>query len=258
MTLLVFQRLLICDNRSMLKFMADTKQEMTNNVANEPLEDWIVEQVFDAIIERQLPPGHKLSEALLGKAFGVGRMHIRRSLLLLANRGVVDLHTHRGAFVSRPSIEEARTVFEARREVEPNITRLAVERATVEDISTLQRHLESEQDAHDAGNRREAIRLSGQFHLILAKIANNAILTKLVRELITRASLIIGIYGSADVSDCRDQDHQGLLSAFITKDAEQAANLMLNHLCSIEKNLNFQSANEHRVDLESVFSNYPL
>ena len=250
----VFQKSLLCDNRRMLKVQTDMKEQANNNVTNEPLEDWIVDQVFDAIIERQLPPGYKLSEAALGKTFGVGRMHIRRSLLLLGDRGVVDLHTNRGAFVASPSIEEARAVFEARGEVEPNITRLAVQRASAEDIKILQQHVAAEHKAHSAGNRREAIRLSGQFHLRLAQIANNDILIKLVRELITRSSLIVGIYGSSGVSDCRDHDHEALLKAFIEKDRAGAADLMKRHLSSIEENLNFLPGEENEVNLEEVFS----
>lgn len=229
---------------------------MNNSVANEPLEDWIVDQVFDAIIERQLPSGYKLSEAELGKTFGVGRMHIRRSLLLLADRGVVDLHANRGAFVASPSIKEARAVFEARGEIEPNITRLAVERASADEINILQQHIEAEHAAHAAGNRREAIRLSGQFHLRLAQIVKNDILIKLVRELITRSSLIVGIYGSSGVSDCRDDDHEVLLKAFINRDTLGASELMRKHLYSIEKHLNFQPVKDHVVNLESVFSNH--
>ena len=230
------------------------KQEIPNNITNEALEDWIVNQVFDAIIEHQLPPGHKLSEAALGKAFGVGRMHIRRSLLLLANRGVVDLHTNRGAFVSTPSVKEARNVFEARREVEPNITRLAVERASSKDIDRLRQLINDESQAPTVNNRREAIRLSGQFHLRLAQIANNEILTKLTRELITRSSLIIGIYGTTRVSDCRNHDHEVLIQAFLDKDGEKASELMKTHLCAIESNLNFELTIENDVDLDTVFS----
>lgn len=237
----------------MMKVTTDKKQNVNENALNEPLEDWIVDQVFDAIIERQLPPGYKLSEVRLGETFGVGRMHIRRSLLLLADRGVVDLHTNRGAFVASPSIEEARAVFEARREVEPNITRLAVQRASADDIARLQQHVDAEHKAHDEGNRREAIRLSGQFHIRLAQIANNDILTKWVRELVTRSSLIVGIYGSAGVSDCRDHDHEKLLNAFIGKDFLVASELMQKHLFSIEKNLNFIPIKESVVKLEEVF-----
>lgn len=230
------------------------KPSPADQIDKELLEDWIVEQVFDAIIERQLPPGHKLSEVALGEALGVGRMHIRRSLLLLADRGVVNLYANRGAFVSKPSIEEAREVFEARIEVEPNITRMAVKRASKKDIVTLKQHLTGEHKAHIAGDRRTAIRLSGQFHLCLAEIAGNDILTKLVRELITRTSLIIGIYGSMGVSNCHYDDHQLLLTAFNGKDGEHAAELMVSHLHSIQEHLSFHSVADDGVDLVSVFA----
>ena len=75
-------------------------------------EEEIVERIFEAIIDQRLPPGTKLSEAALCEAFGVGRMRIRHSLLLLSSREVVDLLPNRGAFVASPSAEQAREVFE--------------------------------------------------------------------------------------------------------------------------------------------------
>ena len=43
----------------------------------------IVERVVAAVMEQRLRPGIKLSEAKLCESFGVGRMRIRRALLLL-------------------------------------------------------------------------------------------------------------------------------------------------------------------------------
>ena len=77
-------------------------------------EEEIVERIFEAIIDQRLPPGTKLSEASLCEAFGVGRMRVRRSLLLLSSREVVSLQPNRGAYVASPSSEQAREVFEAR------------------------------------------------------------------------------------------------------------------------------------------------
>ena len=68
-------------------------------------EEDIVEHIFEAIIEQRLPPGTKLSESALCDAFGVGRMRIRRALLLLASRQIVELHANRGAFVASPTSE---------------------------------------------------------------------------------------------------------------------------------------------------------
>lgn len=220
--------------------------------AEEIDESEIVERIFDAVIEQRLPPGTKLSESALCEAFGVGRMRIRRSLLLLASREVVELHANRGAFVASPTAEQAREVFEARLALEPNITRLAVQRATDEDIAALNHHLEMEYMAHKERRRHDAIRLSGQFHTTLAQIAGNPILLRTMKELVTRTSLIIGLFGSG-VSNCRDDDHAAIAGAFLTRDAEKAAWMMALHLKHIESHLQLHANPSDSVDLMELF-----
>ena len=74
-------------------------------------EEAIVEKIYAALINQRLAPGTKLSEALLCEAFGVGRMRVRRVLLLLANRELVDLQPNKGAFVARPTPKQAQEVL---------------------------------------------------------------------------------------------------------------------------------------------------
>lgn len=221
--------------------------------ADEVDESDIVDRIFDAVIEQRLPPGTKLSESALCEAFGVGRMRIRRSLLLLASREVVELHANRGAFVASPTPEQAIEVFEARLALEPNIARLAVQRATEDDIAALTRHLEMEYVAHKERRRHDAIRLSGQFHSLLAQIAGNTVLIRTMKELVTRTSLIIGLFGAPGVSNCRDDDHAAIVGAFHTRDAEKAAWMMTLHLRHIENHLQLGAPHTDTVDLVRLF-----
>lgn len=223
------------------------------SIAEEVAEEQIVDRIFEAVIEQRLPPGTKLSESALCEAFGVGRMRIRRSLLLLASREVVELHSNRGAFVARPTAEQAREVFEARLAIEPNVARMAASRATAADIDALARHLELESQAHASGNRRDAIRLSGQFHTMLAQIAGNGVMLRMIKELITRTSLIIGIYGAPGVTNCRDDDHADLIEALRKADPERASEIMAAHLRHIEERVDLAARPGAGVDLISVF-----
>lgn len=216
-------------------------------------EEEIVDRIFEAIIDQRLPPGTKLSEAALCEAFGVGRMRIRQSLLLLASREVVDLLPNRGAFVASPTAEQAREVFEARLMIEPNVARLAAERASDADLAQLEQHLTLEHAAHHGNRRRDAIRLSGQFHVLLAEVAGNSVALRMVKELVTRTSLIIGIFGSPGVSNCRDEDHDDIFNAFRTRDADQAARLMSDHLRHIQEHLELGSRTEATSDLVAIF-----
>ncbi|MGB3147904.1 MAG: GntR family transcriptional regulator [Paracoccaceae bacterium] len=221
--------------------------------AEEVAEEHIVERIFEAVIDQQLPPGTKLSESALCEAFGVGRMRIRRSLLLLASREVIELHPNKGAFVASPSARQAREVFEARLALEPTIARLAVERATAADIAMLKAHLEKEFAAHNSNQRREAIRLSGQFHTLMAQLAGNSVMLRMTKELVTRSSLIIGIFGAPGVTNCRDDDHAAIVGAFAARDARRAETIMREHLHHIEKHLDLESQAKRSVDLVGLF-----
>lgn len=224
------------------------------SVVDEIAEEDIVERIFEAVVEQRLPPGTKLSESALCEAFGVGRMRIRRALLLLSSREVVDLHANRGAYVASPTPKQAREVFEARLTMEPTIARLAVERATAADIANLTDHLKMEHAAHHEDSRNEAIRLSGQFHLLLAQIAANSVMLRMMKELVTRTSLIIGIFGAPSVVNCRDDDHARILHAFKTRDGQAAADLMAEHLRVIEGSLDLSSRNGGAIDLVNLFA----
>lgn len=216
-------------------------------------EEEIVSRIFEAIIDQRLPPGTKLSEAALCEAFGVGRMRIRQSLLLLSSREVVEILPNRGAFVASPTAEQAREVFEARLMIEPNAARLAAERATEADLTMLRQHLELEHEAHHGRKRREAIRLSGQFHVLVAGMAGNSVALRMVRELVTRTSLIIGLFGSPGVSNCRDEDHDEIFDAFRTRDGALAGDLMTRHLRHIQEHLELGGPGDAPSDLISIF-----
>ncbi|MDF3607960.1 GntR family transcriptional regulator [Paracoccus sp. DMF-8] len=203
-------------------------------------------------MEQRLPPGTKLSESALCEAFGVGRMRIRRVLLLLASQQIVDLHTNRGAYVASPSAEQAHEVFEARLMLEPIITRLAVTRASDDDLARLADHVEREHQAHHDNKRREAICLSGQFHGLLAQVAGNSVMHKMMRELITRTSLIISLYGAQDMTDCRDHDHARIIDAIRSRDADGAARLMHDHLQHIQNSLDLGARERVTLDIVSI------
>jgi DNA-binding GntR family transcriptional regulator len=216
-------------------------------------EQTIAERIFSAVLEQRLPPGIKLPENALCEAYGVGRARIRRVLLMLAERGVVELRSNRGAFVARPSPEDARNVFAARRAIEPSIMHDAARRATDEQLADLQKHVELEAAAQAERQRREAIRLSGRFHVRLAEIAGNPVLTRIIAELVARSSLIIGLFGTSGAS-CFKDEHRILLQSIGDRDAPRASELMVRHLDHIEEDLDLTSVSDATIDLRVVLA----
>lgn len=212
----------------------------------------IYERIYQAILEHRLHPGTKLGEDRLATIFSVSRARVREVLARLAHEGIVDLFPQRGAFIAKPTPEQARQVFEMRRLIEPGITRRLINTLTPEKIARLREHQAREADARKRGDKRAVIRLSGEFHTVLAQVAGNAMLEKSVRELATLTCLIIFLYDAPTSATCRDDEHQHIIDAIANRDAVKAEKLMREHLDHVEASLNLEP-DETEVDLEAVF-----
>lgn len=215
-------------------------------------DDQIVERVFAAVMERRLLPGSKLPENALCEAFSVARARIRRVLVKLAERGIVTLHANRGAFVARPSPEEARDVFQARRTIERSVVENAALRISKKQVDVLLAHVASEAAAGAKGDRREAIRLSGQFHIRLAEVAGNPVTARFVEELVARSSLIIALFGSRQLFACSEEEHRELLEAVGRRDGARAAQLMDHHLGHLERELDIRDMTDEPADIRRI------
>ncbi len=217
-----------------------------------PSEQQIVERIYAAVMEQRLPPRTRLTESMLCESFGVGRMRVRRALLLLASQGIVDLHSNKGAAVASPGRKEARDVFEARLALEPSIVRQVANRARPADLDALARHIAMEAASRNRRNRRDAIRLSGEFHLRLAETTGNAVLARMLRELVTRSSLIIGLFGTSGSPHCEEHEHAGILEALRRRDGDRAETLIRAHIMHIEADLDLSAASRAEPDLLSI------
>jgi len=90
----------------------------------------IAQSLTRAIVEHRLLPGTKLAEQKLADHFGVSRTLVRQALFQLSQNHLVTLEPARGAFVSTPSVTEARQVFAVRKMLEAQMTRSFVDTVT--------------------------------------------------------------------------------------------------------------------------------
>ena len=214
--------------------------------------DDIVDKISAAVLEHRLLPGTKLGEDRLATIFGISRAKVREVLARLAHKQVVELIPQRGAFVAKPTIGQAHDVFEARCAIEPCVLRRLI--ATLDDVKEqrLRRHLKLEADARQQDDKPAIVRLSGEFHVLLADLAGNSALARTMRELTTLTCLVISLYDAPTAASCRVDEHTELVDAVKQRDSHRAESLMLHHLHHIEQSLNFDAGHEE-ADLESIF-----
>jgi DNA-binding GntR family transcriptional regulator len=219
----------------------------TTNTDDGPVSDRaaaIRDHIRNAIVDRRLGPGTKLSEHEVGALFDASRTVARAALQMLSFEGLVRTERNRGAFVANPTPEEARQVFASRRLIEPGIAAQACARIEPTDLLRFEDQLAAEsrflaQRGPEA--RRSEIKASGDFHLLLATVVGNPILLRFMEELVARSSLVIALYGRSGVSACGHSEHLEIWGALRSRDAPLASSLIIRHIDHIEADLDFRS-----------------
>ncbi|ABE36639.1 bacterial regulatory s, gntR family protein [Paraburkholderia xenovorans LB400] len=215
--------------------------------------DTIYGRILTAVMEHRLIPGTKLVEEKLANVFKVNRTQIRKILARLTHEGIVTTIPNRGAYIASPSVQDARHVFEARRILEPALIRTLVERANVDDFRRLHAHVAKERAARDKGDKHAVIRLSGEFHLLIAEMAGSPPLTRLMRELASLTCLIILLFDSPNVPACPNHEHTGIIEHMEKGDIDGAVAAAIGHLDHIEATLDLALPEDIEVDLSAIF-----
>ena len=200
---------------------------------------FIMKSLAEAIAGRRLQPGTKLPEQKLADHFGVSRTLVRQALFQLAQNRLVRMEPARGAFVAAPTVEEARQVFAVRRMLEAEMTRTFAREATPARIRALREHVAREKAAIEGDDAAQGIELLGDFHVRMAELLGNEVLAQILRDLISRSSLISLMYQRAGAAHHSQQEHVEIVRALAARDAERAVALMDEHLRHVEASLAF-------------------
>lgn len=171
----------------------------------------------DMAISYQLKPGERLSEIELAERLGVSRTPVREALNTLATDGFL-VASSRG-FARRPlDIQEMQDLYEARLAVERECLRLAMERATAEQIRALTVFLEHSKSVAPGTPVRELVALDETFHLQIADMAGNAELRRMLASLNERIRFIRWIDMETVGRDSTQKEHQQIARALKARD----------------------------------------
>lgn len=200
--------------------------------AQEDVVDRICATLATAIGEGALKPGTKVPDDVIADHFGVSRTIVRGALDILQRDHLVERKRNYGVFVVEPSIREAKKLFEARNALERTILDIVVDRATVEDLAYLDRFNEQDErirHGHEAPPKGGPVK---KFHLELAKLGDNEVLTEMLDKVMARITLVMALYGGETRDPCGD--HRNIIAAIRRRDLAAAQDLMAEHLAVIE------------------------
>lgn len=233
----------------MVKAQQDPRVEATKKEVP-PLEN-ALKKLRSAIEDGRLPPGMRLPEEKLARGLDTSRARVREVLALLANERLVVLQVNRGAFVTRPTVEEARNICEARLMAERTMARFAAERATQQDMKKMRGLVEQERAAWDAEDFRLAVTMSRDFHRAVADAVSNPVLEDILANLLSRSALTQAVYAARGAAGCLCDDHAALLDAIEAGDADRAEAVMVEHIQNLVNRLDLHPLSQD-VDIEDA------
>lgn len=224
--------------------------------ANDDVTERIRTTLANAIGEGALKPGTKILEDAIADHFGVSRTVVRGALGVLESDHLLERKRNRGTFVAEPGIEEAKALFEARRKIESAILELVMARVTPEQLDALGRLADEEEHIHHHGDEKSKIVLSGKFHIVLAELGGNPVMTEMLSKIVARLSLVMALYEEEKQDDCGADHHRLIISALKDKDVAKAQELMDHHLADIEGRVRLTEGQGDRHTFMAVLANF--
>jgi DNA-binding GntR family transcriptional regulator len=200
-------------------------------------ENRVVAMVLNAIRDLRVRPGARLVEREIALSSGASRLAVRNALLRLAESGLVELSPNRGATIATSSPMEAHYVFEARQIIEAAVLRQLAKTATAKAIERLRSFVEDERQAYAAGRIADARRLSREFHLLLAELGGNTVLSGFLKDLIEKQPLLPWWQNRSRACFCGNDAHAGIVAAIECADADAAVERNSRHLDELESRL---------------------
>ena len=186
----------------------------------------------------RLPPERDLAQQL-----GVSRPSLREALIALDVEGRVEVRSGSGVFVSvQPEPAPRRTaalgespsqLMEARSVIEGEVVVLACARITDERLARLRKLLKGMEA--DIQRRRTRVDFDREFHLTLAEVTGNAVLTRLVAELFDErhspiSAKISSRFENTSTWKAALKEHEAILAAVEARDPIAAQVAMRAHL----------------------------
>ena len=144
--------------------------------------DFVFDALYSAVVQLELPPGTRLSEAEVADRLKVSRQPVRDAFFRLAHRGFLLIRPQRATLVTRISEAEVLHATFIRVALETACIATAIDRMTTADLDTLGALLDEQARAVDRRDHTAFHDLDEAFHATLCEIAGQPKVWQLIQE----------------------------------------------------------------------------
>lgn len=184
------------------------------------------------ILSLILLPSELLDEASLATRFGVSRSPVREALVRLVSESLLQTLPNKGTIVAPLRIEEFPQYVDALDLMQRTVTRLAAQVRSSESLHRIREEQDKFVRYIDEGNVLGMIEGNRDFHIAIAKAANNRYLEQMYSKLLDEGQRPLRLYFKSynDVLPAEMIDHhQQIINAIEIQDADLAEQLAREH-----------------------------
>jgi len=200
-------------------------------IKKKTLHEEIADNLREMIMSGELKEGDKIKEDELCAVMDISKTPLREALRVLSTEGLIKLIPNRGAFVSTPTFEEIKEMFDVMSVLEGACARAAAEKMSDRDFASLKKLHNKLEENFSRRDQKEYIRINNQYHSFVQDLAGNRTLNQIVNGL--RQKILLYRFQSLNLPERFDQsivEHRDLLEAFRKRNPQKAETLMRSHL----------------------------
>lgn len=191
--------------------------------------DRIHNELREMAITFRLLPGERLNEAVLAKELGVSRTPLREALNRLSGEGFLTFSANHGFFRKPLDVKEIFDLYEFRQQMEMAAVRLAVERASDEQLIELEKFVQKSAEEHPERTSAEVIALDEEFHERIIGLTGNLELRRNLRNVNGRIHYVRWIDMTGRRSETQMQ-HLEIVRSLRERNTEKGMKLMGEHI----------------------------
>jgi GntR family transcriptional repressor for pyruvate dehydrogenase complex len=217
-----------------------------NPITRVSVADAVVQNLKEHITSGELSVGEKMpTEQEICSLLHVSRSTVREAFRVLQAMGFVEMKPGKGAFVAKTTEENSSDnaqwfsenelqfidFMELRMAIEPLAARLAVMRATEDEIEELKKIHSAFNDAMDHKDVVRLVTLDEAFHGLIGECTKNKLLISINKKILSAFKEYRGkSFSSTQIFGNAREPHEKIMHAIIDRDAEKASAAMAYHL----------------------------
>ena len=200
-------------------------------IQKKTLHQEIANNLREMIMSGELREGDKIKEDELCTVMEISKTPLREALRVLSAEGLIRLIPNRGSYVTTPTFEEIKEMFDVMSVLEGVCARAAAEKMSSGDFKKLEDIHHQLEKNFRLKDQKQYIHHNNLYHAFVQELAGNKTLNQIVNGL--RQKILLYRFKSLNLSGRFKQsiqEHRDLLEAFRNRDAQKAELLMKSHM----------------------------